>query len=121
MVMRLSGNSKLAFSRALLTLSLLSLTAASGKPTILKAGKPLDRCASTETRGASMPIFALVYTTASDIPVPQRYPTFPTNGPLIAHLISSYQQPVIAQVQSKRQFFMAHNENRRYSLQGKRR
>ncbi len=42
-VMRLAGKSKLEFRMALRTLSLLSFTAVSGKPTIEKAGKPLDR------------------------------------------------------------------------------
>ncbi len=51
---------------ALLTRSLLSFTAVSGKPTIDNAGRPLDRWTSTVTSGALMPTSARVYTWASD-------------------------------------------------------
>jgi len=63
-VMRLAGNSNLAFCRAALTLSLDSLTSVSGKPTIVKEGKPFARCTSTVTSGASMPDRARLFKTA---------------------------------------------------------
>ncbi len=58
MVMRLVGNSKSVFNKALRTRSLLSFTAASGKPTIESDGKPLEICTSTVTGGASIPELA---------------------------------------------------------------
>ena len=48
-VMRLTGKVKPQFLMAALTRSLASLTAASGRPTTLKAGSPLDRSHSAET------------------------------------------------------------------------
>ena len=55
MVIRLAGNSKPALMMALRTLSLLSLTAVSGRPTMVSAGKPALKCVSTLTKGASTP------------------------------------------------------------------
>ena len=69
-VMRRLGNSNLELIIALRTRSLLSLTAVSGKPTILNAGRPFDRCTSTETRGAFKPSLARVLTIESDIRCP---------------------------------------------------
>ena len=53
-----SGHLKWEQSRALRTRSLDSLTELSGKPTTEKPGRPLLRCASTETSGASSPATA---------------------------------------------------------------
>ena len=44
------------------TLSLLSRTAASGKPTMVTAGNPCDKCTSTITLGALSPTTERVYT-----------------------------------------------------------
>lgn len=52
MVMRCNGNSNWLLSKALRTRSLLSLTAASGKPTMDNEGKPLVRCTSIVTGSA---------------------------------------------------------------------
>jgi len=49
-------NTNCAVCKAARTRSLLSFTSASGKPTIVKLGKPLARCTSTTTSGASMPV-----------------------------------------------------------------
>ncbi len=57
-VMCLEGNSKLPLSRALRTRSRDSFTEVSGRPTMLKAGKPLERCTSTVTCGAATPKLA---------------------------------------------------------------
>src|SRR5690625_1837756 len=70
-VIRLLGNSKPHVSRAARTRSLLSRTAASGKPTIDKDGRPLARCTSTMTDGASIPSTARLFITAKAI-VPLR-------------------------------------------------
>src|SRR5258708_6742246 len=48
------------------TRSLLSFTSASGSPTMVKLGRPLARCTSTVTGGASMPASARLYRTARD-------------------------------------------------------
>jgi len=56
MVIRLAGNSNWQFIKALRTLSLLSLTAASGSPTIERLGNPLARWASTVISVASTPV-----------------------------------------------------------------
>jgi len=48
-VIFLVGNSKAEFLIAELTLSFASLTAASGRPTILNLGSPLARSISTST------------------------------------------------------------------------
>jgi hypothetical protein len=53
------GNSRPELIIALRTRSLLSLTAVSGKPTIAKAGKPLDKWVSTVTSLAWTPTIAL--------------------------------------------------------------
>jgi hypothetical protein len=53
--MRRAGNSKRAFCNAARTRSLASFTSASGRPTMVKLGSPLARCASTVTGGASIP------------------------------------------------------------------
>ena len=58
-VIRFAGNSKPELIKALRTLSFASLTDASGNPTKLKQGRPLDKCTSTVIRGASMPTLAL--------------------------------------------------------------
>jgi hypothetical protein len=58
MVMRRSGNSNWELSSALRTRSLLSFTAASGRPTMDSPGRPLDRCTSMVTSGASIPTWA---------------------------------------------------------------
>ena len=51
------GKLKPVFLRAVLTLSLLSLTAASGNPTVEKCGRPLAvTSTSTSTKWASIPI-----------------------------------------------------------------
>lgn len=57
-VMCLAGNSKLPLSRALRTRSRDSFTEVSGNPTMLKAGRPLERCTSTVTCGAAIPRLA---------------------------------------------------------------
>ena len=57
-VMRRAGKSKRALSSAARTRSLLSFTSASGKPTMVKFGKPLARWTSTVTSGASIPVSA---------------------------------------------------------------
>ncbi|MNN35522.1 hypothetical protein D3C81_1493740 [compost metagenome] len=69
-VMRRAGNSRRALSTALRTLSLLSLTVASGRPTRVSAGKPLARCASTVTAGATTPTWARLWTMARDMIAP---------------------------------------------------
>jgi hypothetical protein len=58
MVIRRAGNSKRAFCSAARTRSLLSMTAVSGRPTMERFGRPLARCTSTVTGGASMPTWA---------------------------------------------------------------
>src|SRR5450830_864360 len=63
-VMRLAGNSKRAFCSAARTRSLDSLTSVSGKPTMVKQGRPLARWTSTVTCGASMPASARLFRTA---------------------------------------------------------
>jgi hypothetical protein len=63
---RRAGKSNWAFCSAARTRSLASFTSASGKPTMVKLGKPLARCASTVTSGASMPDRARLYSTARD-------------------------------------------------------
>ena len=57
-VIFLAGKSKPLWMMAARTRSRLSLTSVSGKPTILKCGKPLARWASTSTNGAFMPLKA---------------------------------------------------------------
>src|SRR5688572_12401214 len=54
-VTRLCGKSKPEFRMALLTRSRLSLTDASGSPTIVKAGRPNETSTSTWTVHASIP------------------------------------------------------------------
>ena len=54
-VMRETGYSKLQFFMLALTLSRLSFTAASGKPTISNLGSPLLKSASTTTEKESIP------------------------------------------------------------------
>jgi hypothetical protein len=66
-VMRLAGKSNWQFLMALRTRSLLSLTAASGRPTIEKLGKPLDKWASTVTDGAVIPELLREWMVASDM------------------------------------------------------
>src|SRR5450830_1155341 len=63
-VMRLEGNSKRAFCNAARTRSLDSFTSVSGKPTMVKEGKPLARWTSTVTCGACMPARARLFRTA---------------------------------------------------------
>jgi hypothetical protein len=60
--MRSSGNAYPEFFIADLTLSLLSLTAVSGKPTVVKLGKPGIMSTSTSTGKASMPMTVLLNT-----------------------------------------------------------
>src|SRR5690606_13629183 len=69
-VMRRFGNWKPLLTMALLTRSLLSRTAASGSPTMDRAGSPLAMCTSIATAGASMPTAARLWTSASVIPSP---------------------------------------------------
>ena len=64
MVMRRLGNSKRLLRMAPRTRSLLSFTAASGRPTMNSPGRPADRCTSTLTGGASIPTWARVWTMA---------------------------------------------------------
>ncbi len=66
-VMRRSGNSRPELIMALLTLSLLSFTAFSGKPTMAKLGSPLDKWVSTFTSTASTPSNALEFIVANDM------------------------------------------------------
>src|SRR5690606_15373072 len=66
-VMRRAGKSKPEFWIALRTRSLLSLTAVSGRPTRVMPGRPLARCASTLTAGASTPTWARLWTMARDM------------------------------------------------------
>ncbi len=54
-VIRLCGNSRLQFEIAPRTRSLLSRTAASGRPTIENLGRPPDRNTSIVTGGAVTP------------------------------------------------------------------
>src|SRR5690554_2023338 len=87
MVMRRAGNSKPELRMALRTRSLLSLTAVSGKPTIDRPGRPLERWVSTKTWGADTPDFARVRTMARFITFPG-YPLSARAGawaPFIIH------------------------------------
>ena len=63
-VMRRLGNSTPLCRSAARTRSRLSRTDTSGSPTMLKAGRPLARCTSTETGGAVRPSSARLCTTA---------------------------------------------------------
>ena len=56
------GKSRPLLSTAVFTRSRLSFTAASGRPTMLKQGKPLAASTSTCTRYASTPINAALFT-----------------------------------------------------------
>src|SRR4029450_10114527 len=67
-VIRPAGNSKWAVASAERTRSLLSLTTASGKPTMERLGSPAPRCTSTDTCGASIPYCARLRTVASKQP-----------------------------------------------------
>src|SRR4051812_31664262 len=64
-VTRCSGNSKPELRIALRTRSRLSRTDGSGRPTIVKPGRPKDTSTSTSTVDASMPKTAAVRTHAS--------------------------------------------------------
>src|SRR6185369_9573311 len=66
-VMRRAGNSKRAFWMAARTRSRASRTSASGRPTMVKEGRPLARCVSTVTSGAAAPASARLCNTASDM------------------------------------------------------
>ena len=66
-VMRRAGNSNRQFTNAARTRSFASPTSVSGKPTMVKLGKPLARWTSTVTGGASGPASARLFRTASDI------------------------------------------------------
>ena len=65
-VIRRVGKSKWELIIALRTHS-FSFTDVSGSPTILNAGRPLDKWTSTEFAGASIPNLARLWVTASDI------------------------------------------------------
>src|SRR5499427_7147591 len=65
-VMRRAGNSKRELTSAARTLSRLSFTSVSGRPTIVNEGRPLARCTSTVTSGALSPASARLWSTASD-------------------------------------------------------
>src|SRR5690606_37520935 len=69
-VILLAGNSKPAFCSAARTRSLDSLTSVSGRPTMVKLGRPLARCTSTSTSGACMPARARLVKTARLIVLP---------------------------------------------------
>jgi len=56
MVTRRSGKLNSELVMAALTRSRLSFTAVSGKPTMETPGRPLARCTSTLTSGASNPL-----------------------------------------------------------------
>src|SRR5690606_37062587 len=62
-----AGKSNPEFWIALRTRSLLSLTAVSGRPTRAMPGRPLARCASTLTAGASTPPWARLWTLPGDM------------------------------------------------------
>ncbi len=64
--MRCCGNSKPELSTAERTRSRLSRTAVSGKPTMVKDGRPLEICVSTLIDSASLPWMQRLYTVASD-------------------------------------------------------
>ena len=63
-----AGKSKPLWMMAARTRSRLSFTSVSGRPTILNAGRPLAKWASTSTKGAAMPLSARLYTTAKLMP-----------------------------------------------------
>src|SRR5207302_5597791 len=66
-VIRRAGNSKRELTSAARTRSRLSFTSVSGRPTMVKEGRPFARCTSTVTSGASNPESARLWSTASDI------------------------------------------------------
>ena len=70
-IRRVLGKSKPALTNALRTRSRLSFTAVSGRPTSVRPGKPLAKCTSTCTAGASKPTPARVATMANVIAVPR--------------------------------------------------
>ena len=65
MVILREGNSKPELRMALRTRSLLSLTTVSGKPTMAKPGKPLDKWVSTVTLIPATPSAAHEYNLAN--------------------------------------------------------
>ncbi len=66
-----TGNSKRQFLRLALTRSLLSLTAASGSPTISNLGRPLLKSASTTTEKLSIPNIPRLFAFANIIFLPE--------------------------------------------------
>jgi hypothetical protein len=66
-ILLLEGKSKPEFCKADRTRSLASFTSVSAKPTKVKLGKPLAKCTSTVTDGASSPKTARLCTIANPV------------------------------------------------------